>query len=71
LEKLFGKIASTIALCMDEREMRERVRISYFFSASYQFMSLRDEKNSFAHNRGGGRGVLGEPGLPNSLLISH
>jgi hypothetical protein len=31
LEKLFGKTASPITSCMDEREMRERARINYFF----------------------------------------
>jgi hypothetical protein len=32
LEKLFGKTASPTTSCMDERDMRERARINYFFS---------------------------------------
>jgi hypothetical protein len=31
LEELFGKTASPTASCMDEREMRERAGISYYF----------------------------------------
>jgi hypothetical protein len=31
LKKLFGKIASPTGSCIDEREIRERGRINYFF----------------------------------------
>jgi len=31
LEKVFGKIASSTTSYIDEREMRERAAISYFF----------------------------------------
>jgi hypothetical protein len=37
---MFAKIASSTTSCIVEREIKKRVAISYFFSASSQLMSL-------------------------------
>jgi hypothetical protein len=45
LEKLFGKTVP----CMDKREMRERVRISYFFSFILTHVFVRGGEKQLTH----------------------
>jgi hypothetical protein len=45
LKKLFGQIASPTGSCIDEREMRERGRINYFFQLHlYSYLCERRRK---------------------------
>jgi len=45
LEKVFGKIVSPTTSCVDEREMRERAAIRYFFfSFIPTHIFIREEK---------------------------
>jgi hypothetical protein len=44
LEKVFGKIALPTASCIDEREIKERYAISYFFSFIQTHIFVRGEK---------------------------
>jgi len=47
---VFGKIASPTTSCIVEREMRERVAISYFFQLhSNSCLCKEERKNSFTH----------------------